>query len=101
IELPGLAIRVDEGAREEGLQQRRAAFGSGRENFIDKGVLGAAKGDRMEPRLCKKFRSVIGSAMGRGEDSGKCLPGGSPQLVDFVALGHSAAGGPFFQLKPL
>ena len=57
VELVGLAVGVDEGAREEARQQRGAVRGRRREQLVDEGVLGPAQRERVEPRGRREARA--------------------------------------------
>ena len=68
VELEGLAIRIDEGAREEGSQKRGAQGRGGGEELVDPAILGPSQTVEGEARAGEESRRVIGAAMGRGED---------------------------------
>ncbi len=63
IELVGLAVDIEISAREAGRQQRGAEAGSGGEELVDKTVLRAPKGARIEPRCGEEIHRIFGAAM--------------------------------------
>ena len=67
IELVGLAVDIDIGAREMRLQQRRAELGDGAEYLVDEGVFGAPEPGLVECRLGDEAGRVTVAAMRRGE----------------------------------
>ena len=50
VELVGLSVDVDISAREPGREKGGAETRCGRKKFVDKAVLGAPQGQRVEPR---------------------------------------------------
>ena len=78
VELEGLAVRIDEGAREERGKKRRAQRRGGGEELVDPAILGSPQAVEGETRAGEESRRVIGAAMGRGEDHRHALapPGG-------------------------
>ena len=68
IELVGLAVDVDVGAREAGRQQRGAEARAGPEEFVDKAVFGPPQSHRVKPRGAQEISRILGTAMRRGED---------------------------------
>ena len=71
IELIGLAVDVDIGAREASRQQRGAEARTGREELIDKAVFGPPQRYRVEPRGGKEIGRILGTAMRRRENERK------------------------------
>ncbi len=68
IELIGLAIDVEEGAREVGIEKGRAESGHEGEQLLDIGVLRAPERERIKPGGGKKGFRIDAAAMGRVED---------------------------------
>src|SRR5690606_16020105 len=58
IELPRLAIGVDIGAREIGLEERRTARGGRGEKLVDERILGPPQGQPVEPRRPDEARRI-------------------------------------------
>ena len=54
IELVGLAVDVEIGARKAGMDERNAALGRGRQQEIDEGILGAPELEGVEARARRK-----------------------------------------------
>ncbi len=59
IEFEGLAIRIDIGARIDGLEKRRAERGSEAENLVDIAVFRQPQHTLVEPALGEQFVGVI------------------------------------------
>jgi hypothetical protein len=68
VELVGLAVDVEISAREVGVEQRGAETGHKSKQLLDISVLGASKGERIEPGSGEKGLRVDAAAMGRIED---------------------------------
>jgi hypothetical protein len=83
IELVGLAVDVEIGAREMGEKQRRTEFRRIGEKLVDIVVCGAADGERIEVALGEKFGRVEAAAVRRIEDEGDSLRGGLPHFEVF------------------
>ena len=68
VELVGLAVGVQIGARIEGAEERRPAVGSAGEDFVDEAVLGAPQVLLVEPGAGDEGGVVGRAAVGGGED---------------------------------
>ena len=68
IELIRLAVDVEIGAREMGIEERGAEFGDEGEQLLDIGILGAPKRQRIEPGGGQEGGGINAAAMGRVED---------------------------------
>ena len=73
VELVGLAVGIDEGAREQRPQQRRPVVRRGPEQLVDVGVLELAQRRKANTRLGEKLGPVVAPRMGRGEDERRAL----------------------------
>ena len=67
IELIGLAVDVEIGARKVGAHQRHAIADHAGEHLVDIAVFGAAQGVRVELGAGNEFRRIEAPAMGRIE----------------------------------
>ena len=67
VELVGLAVDVDVGARKQRPDQRRAEARPGGEQLVDEAVLRAAQRGALEPGDRGEFGRIVAPAMRRGE----------------------------------
>ena len=74
IELVGLPVQVEEGAREARRHQGRAEFHHRREELVHEGVLGTPQGERIETGLGEKGRRIERAGVGRIEHERHALP---------------------------
>ena len=70
VEFVRLAVDIDIAAREVRPHQRMAARHDAGDQFVDKGVLGAAQGRQIKPRRQEEFARIDAAAMGRVEQDG-------------------------------
>ena len=68
IELVGLAVDVDIGAREMHPHGRKAAIAQPLDQFVHEQILGAAQRGEVDPRGVKEFGRIDRAGMGRVED---------------------------------
>ena len=88
IELIGLSVDIDIGAREMRDEQRRAQPGRRREQLIDEMVFRPADRDIIESRLIQKGRRVSAAAMRGIIDEGNGLDRGLSNLEQLEFVGH-------------
>ena len=87
VELVGLAVGIDEGAREEGVEQRRAHLRCAAEDLVHEAVLGAPEAHRIEARGSQKIGGIFAAAVRRGKDQRQGLPLRLDDLVRLWGLG--------------
>src|SRR3546814_9225251 len=63
VELVGLAVGIDEGARKEGMQQRRAHLRRADEDLMHEAVFGTPEADRIEAGRSQEHTSELPSLM--------------------------------------
>jgi hypothetical protein len=74
VELPGLAVDVEIGAREMRAKKGRAEMRRAREQFVDVGILGLADREMVEPRHPEEALGIVSAGMGGVENEGGCQP---------------------------
>ena len=87
VELVGLAVDVEIGAREAGRHQRRAERHDVGKQRVDEGVLRAPERHGVEPRGGKERARIDGAGVRRVEDERNCLPGGLQHVVRRLEIG--------------
>ena len=86
VELVGLAVDVQIGAREACGDQRRTQGHDGLEQLVDVAVFGFAQGMRIEPGGLQEGLGIDAAGMGRAEHDGGQLLVGPQQSVGRVQL---------------
>ncbi len=99
VELIGLAVHIDVGARVAGEQQAAAVPRGGLDQLVDQGVLGAAHRHLAQPRGGAHVGGIEAARVGRGEHQGRGWraigPLCAPQLERRLHRHRDGGGGQF------